>query len=58
MIENMASNDRIARENRCIFDRHWVFIVNLMDSPRAGKTTLLEWTLAALKEKSAIAVIE
>ena len=58
MEDIMAANDRIAQENRRIFDRHGVFVVNLMSSPGAGKTTLLERTLAALNEEFAIAVIE
>jgi hydrogenase nickel incorporation protein HypB len=58
MEDIMAANDRIAQENRRIFDRHGVFVVNLMSSPGAGKTTLLERTLVALKEEFAIAVIE
>jgi hydrogenase nickel incorporation protein HypB len=58
MEDIMAANDRIAQENRRIFDRHGVFVVNLMSSPGAGKTTLLERTLAALKDEFAIAVIE
>ena len=58
MQDIMAANDMIARENRRIFDQHGVFVVNLMSSPGAGNTTLLERTLAALKDEFAMAVIE
>ncbi len=59
VMENiMASNDMIARENRRTFDRHGLFVINLMSSPGAGKTTLLELTVTALKDEFAIAVIE
>lgn len=59
VVENiMAANDMIARDNRRIFDRHGLFVLNLMSSPGAGKTTLLERTISALKDTIAIAVIE
>ncbi len=38
----LEANDRIALENRKIFDRSGVFVVNLMSGPGAGKTSLLE----------------
>jgi len=43
----LEANDRIALENRKLFDRANVFVVNLMSAPGAGKTSLLEKTLAA-----------
>ncbi len=43
----LEANDRIAAENRKIFDGAGVFVVNLMSGPGAGKTSLLERTLAA-----------
>ncbi|MGA3280653.1 MAG: hydrogenase nickel incorporation protein HypB [Smithella sp.] len=54
----LDANDRIAAENRELFDRHKVFVINLMSSPGAGKTTLVEKTIAALKDKYRIGVIE
>jgi hydrogenase nickel incorporation protein HypB len=54
----LEANDRIAAENRALFDRHKVFCFNLMSSPGAGKTTLLERTIEALAGKVAIGVIE
>jgi hydrogenase nickel incorporation protein HypB len=53
----LEANDRIALENRKIFDRAGVFVVNLMSGPGAGKTSLLERTLAARKDLR-IGVIE
>jgi hydrogenase nickel incorporation protein HypB len=54
----LDANDRIAAENRELFDRYKVFVINLMSSPGAGKTTLVEKTIAALKDKYRIGVIE
>jgi len=42
----LEANERIAQENRRIFDKAGVFVVNLMSGPGAGKTSLLEKTLA------------
>jgi hydrogenase nickel incorporation protein HypB len=38
----LDANSRIAQENRKLFDRHGLTVINLMSSPGAGKTTLLE----------------
>ncbi len=46
----LEANDRIALENRKIFDRAGVFVVNLMSGPGAGKTSLLERTLSGRKD--------
>lgn len=42
----LEANDRIALENRKIFDHAGVFVINLMSAPGAGKTSLLERTIA------------
>ncbi len=42
----LEANDRIALENRRLFDKARVFVVNLMSAPGAGKTSVLEKTLA------------
>jgi len=44
----LDANNTIARANRDDFDRHGVTVVNLMSAPGAGKTSLLERTLADL----------
>jgi hydrogenase nickel incorporation protein HypB len=54
----LAANDRAARHNREHFDAHGVLTINLMSSPGAGKTALLEATIAALRSRYRIAVIE
>lgn len=41
----LEANDRIALENRRLFERSGVFVINLMSGPGAGKTSLLERTL-------------
>lgn len=54
----MSSNDHAAAHNREHFDRSGVLVVNLMSSPGAGKTRLLEQTAAGLGGRLNIAVIE
>ena len=54
----LAENDRVADHNRGHFDAHGVLAINLMSSPGAGKTALLEATILALKSRHRIAVIE
>ncbi|MBL6968391.1 MAG: hydrogenase nickel incorporation protein HypB [Desulfobacteraceae bacterium] len=54
----LEANERIARENRAIFDEKDLLVFNLMSSPGAGKTSLLEKTIGALKEDLQIGVIE
>jgi hydrogenase nickel incorporation protein HypB len=45
----LDANNTIARANRDDFDRHGVYVVNLMSAPGAGKTRLLERVLGALE---------
>ena len=54
----LAANDRVAAHNREHFDQHGVLAINLMSSPGAGKTALLEATIVALGQRYRIAVIE
>lgn len=54
----LSENDRLAAHNREHFDSHGVLAVNLMSSPGAGKTSLLEATVEALSGRARIAVIE
>lgn len=54
----LEANDRIAEENRAIFRENEVFVLNLMSSPGAGKTSLLERTIDALHQEMHIGVIE
>ena len=54
----LSENDRQALHNRQHFDKHKVLALNLMSSPGAGKTALLEATIDALGGELNIAVIE
>lgn len=54
----LEANDREAAHNCEHFDRHGVLAVNLMSSPGAGKTALLEATIDAIGDSRRIAVIE
>jgi hydrogenase nickel incorporation protein HypB len=54
----LAANDRVAVHNRQHFDANGVLAINLMSSPGAGKTALLEATIIALRDRYRIAVIE
>jgi hydrogenase nickel incorporation protein HypB len=56
--ELLVANNDVARHNREHFDEHGVLAINLMSSPGAGKTALLEATILALKPRFRIAVIE
>lgn len=54
----LSENDHQALHNRRHFDKHGVLAINLMSSPGAGKTALLEATIEALADRYRIAVIE
>ena len=54
----LSDNDRQAAHNRAHFNAQGLLAVNLMSSPGAGKTALLEATIDALKNELSIAVIE
>ena len=54
----LEANERIALQNRELFNENHLLVVNLMSSPGAGKTSLLEKSVDALKDKCRIGVIE
>jgi hydrogenase nickel incorporation protein HypB len=54
----LDANDRQAQENREHFEKHGVYAINLMSSPGAGKTSLIEATVEALRDQVRIGVIE
>ncbi len=54
----LHENDHTALHNRQHFDQHNVLAINLMSSPGAGKTSLLEATIQQLDPNLRIAVIE
>lgn len=51
-------NERLAAENKARFDAAGVFVLDLMASPGAGKTSTILATIAALRDRYSIAVIE
>src|SRR4030042_6785652 len=54
----LEANDRIAQQNRELFDENGLLVINLMSSPGAGKTSLLEKTIDALHDDLRIGIIE
>jgi hydrogenase nickel incorporation protein HypB len=58
MSKVLAANDAWAQENRAFLKKNNVLMVNLIGSPGAGKTALLEATLDELKMKFKVGVIE
>jgi hydrogenase nickel incorporation protein HypB len=53
----LSANDRLAAENRARFEAAGVFAINIMASPGAGKTSLIEKTVSALKDQLRIGMI-
>jgi hydrogenase nickel incorporation protein HypB len=59
VIQNvLEANETIANRNRQLLDKHKVFVINIMSAPGAGKTSLILETLARLKGRLNVAVIE
>ena len=54
----LEANQRIAEENRQCFSQNKLLVINLMSSPGAGKTSLLEKTILGLKSRFRIGVVE
>jgi hydrogenase nickel incorporation protein HypB len=54
----LSANDRVALENRAMFDAAGLFAINLMASPGAGKTSLIMATVRALKSEFRIAGVD
>jgi len=54
----LEANDRLAAENRKLFDSNNIYVVNIMSAPGAGKTSLIVKTIEELKDKISIGVIE
>lgn len=54
----LEKNDELARQNRELLKRHGIFSINLVSSPGAGKTTLVERTLERLARRLRIQVVE
>jgi len=54
----LEANDRIAAENRKVFDKAGTYVINIMSAPGAGKTSLIERTIKELSGKIKTGVIE
>lgn len=54
----LSANDRLARENRMCLDASGVFALNLMASPGAGKTSVIEHTVRELTGRVMLAVVD
>ncbi len=54
----LSANDAIAQRNRQQFDEHGTFVIDIMSSPGAGKTSVILRTIAGLSPRTRIAVIE
>jgi hydrogenase nickel incorporation protein HypB len=54
----LEANERLAEENRRLFRDAGLLVINLMSGPGAGKTSLLERTIDALRQEICIGVIE
>lgn len=54
----LSANDDLAQENRKLLDQTNTFAINIMASPGAGKTSLIEHTIRRLANKIRIAVID
>ena len=54
----MDANNRLAAANRALLDAADLFSVNIMASPGAGKTSLIENTIRSLSNRFSIGVID
>ena len=54
----LSANEQTALENRQLFEKYHVLTVNIMGSPGAGKTTVLEKAIDILADLVKLAVIE
>ncbi len=59
IVQNILNaNDQVAAENRATFKKDNLFVINLMASPGAGKTSLILATIGQLPETAQPGVIE
>ena len=59
VMENVLdANDTLAQANRKNFDEAGTYTINMMSSPGAGKTSLLERTLERLRGKVRLGILE
>jgi hydrogenase nickel incorporation protein HypB len=59
IVENiMNANDQLAAKNRARLDEADIFSINIMASPGAGKTSLIEQTLKRLPKNIKVTVVD
>ncbi|MBG3878332.1 hydrogenase nickel incorporation protein HypB [Desulfovibrio oxamicus] len=54
----LEANDKMAVQLKGLFARHGILVLNMISSPGAGKTSVLERTLSDLRGEFRMAVIE
>lgn len=54
----LEKNDELALQNRELLARYGIYSLNMVSSPGAGKTSILERTLETLDDSLSVAVIE
>ena len=54
----LDKSERFAQENRELLDANGVYMIDLLASPGAGKTSTIKATINALRERYNIAIIE
>jgi len=54
----LEKNDVVAEQNRKLFAKNELFVINLVSSPGSGKTSILERTLEYLSSSLRVAVVE
>ena len=58
MTDILNANNLIAEQNRKLLDEKSIYVVNLLASPGAGKTTFIEETIRRIKNDVSVSVIE
>lgn len=54
----LEANENLAQKLQDLFKKHNIKVINMISSPGAGKTSLLEYSLPILSKKYRVAVIE
>lgn len=59
VVENiLAANQQLAQQNRATLDAAGVFAINIMASPGAGKTSLIERTIPTIAHSMRVGVVD
>ena len=54
----LEKNDEVAAQNRALFKKNNIFVVNMVSSPGSGKTSIIEKTLEYFDKRINISIIE